>query len=158
VNYTAEADSPLTTFLQKGGLKIEGRCANDGDAQLYLAADAEDGAISVSESDGNVDNFGTIITDWDVSLGSFYPVFTESSFPDDRKVVTFRYLGADGTNITGNLQVMRDAAIAQCVISGTLLLSEARPEARRTRRAPSGRPPSSGGSCDATSIPVAPPG
>jgi hypothetical protein len=120
VDFTAEAGSGTTVFMNQHGIRIEGECFPAGITLLHFVSIAENGVLHLVTHDQAGAAVARTRADWDPP--SAIAVLTSDAFPQTVLGSTFSYRGADGTTVTGNLVAAEDTGVAQCVISGTLFV------------------------------------
>jgi hypothetical protein len=117
LNFTGPANTPPTTLLDKGGIKISPSCSSGGTAQLRIESTAEGNLVKVvvvgSGPSPSLSSFQA------TGPAAFTPT-TSGANPFQTVTITIRTAG--GTTVTGDVVNGQNAGVAQCVIAGTLFV------------------------------------
>jgi hypothetical protein len=119
VDFTAASNSGQTVLLNEAGILIRGECTAGGDASIRIDETASNAVIHWS---GVAEQYSTGFVTSTATFDTPFSVQTTGSGPTRAWATTLRHRAANGTRVTGNLQIERGTGVAQCVISGILFV------------------------------------
>jgi hypothetical protein len=120
VSFAAASGGGPTVFLNQAGLTLQGQCFNNNATVAVNTLSLPNGTLHFTQ----VDEVGGVQSIAFPDTSSFFGIgfFTDASAPFRHLKLTLHYRAANGTTVTGDLQLARGAGAAQCVISGMLFV------------------------------------